>query len=92
MAKSRFTHDQIMAVIQELDAGLTLKDASQKYGISTTTLYRWRVKVADKKKPVRDRLHSLVIENHRLKSKFAELALDYTSLRAALVKDVKREC
>lgn len=92
MAKPRFTHDQIMAVIQELDAGLTLKDVSQKYGISTTTLYRWRVKLADKKKPVRDRLHSLVIENHRLKSKFAELALDYTSLRAALVKDVKREC
>lgn len=92
MAKSRFTHDQIMAVIQELDAGLTLKDVSQKYGISTTTLYRWRVKLADKKKPVRDRLHSLVIENHRLKSKFAELALDYNSLRAALIRDSREEC
>ncbi len=92
MAKSRFTHDQIMAVVLEIDAGRTLKDVSRKYGVSTTTLYRWRVKLADKRKPARDRLRSLEIENRRLKSKFAELALDYTSLRAALVKEVKREC
>lgn len=92
MAKSRFTHDRIMAVVLEIDAGRTLKDVSRKYGVSTTTLYRWRVKLADKRKPARDRLRSLEIENRRLKSKFAELALDYTSLRAALVKDVKREC
>lgn len=92
MAKSRFSHDQIMAVVLEIDEGCTLRDVSRKYGVSTTTLYRWRVKLADKSKPTRDRLRSLEIENHRLKSKFAELALDYTSLRAALVKDVKREC
>ena len=92
MAKSRFTHDQIMAVVLEIDAGCTLKDASRKYGVSTTTLYRWRANLAGKSEPTRDRLRSLVMENHRLKSKIAELALDYTSLRAALVKDVKQEC
>ena len=92
MANSRFTQDQMRAVVLEIDAGHTLKDVSQKYGVSRTTLYRWRVKLADKSKPARDRLRSLEIENHRLKSKFAELVLDYTSLRAALVKDVKREC
>ena len=48
--------------------------------------------LAGKSEPTRDRLRSLENENRRLKSKFAELALDYTSLRAALVKDVKREC
>lgn len=92
MAKSRFTPDQIVAVVLELDAGGTVKDVSRKYGVSTTTLYRWRAKFADTIKPATDRLHSLQNENRRLKSKFAELSLDYTSLRAALVKDVKREC
>jgi len=92
MAKSRFTHDQIMAVIHEVSAGLPLKDASKKYGVSTTTLYRWRVKLANKKLLRRDRLHSLQTENQRLKRKFAELALDYTSLRAALIREGAEEC
>lgn len=92
MAKSRFTRDQIMAVIHEVDAGLTLKDVSQKYGVSTTTLYRWRGKLADEKNPAGDRLHSLEIENRRLKRKFAELSLDYSSLRAALIHDGTRDC
>lgn len=92
MRKSRFTHDQITAAILEIDAGCTLRDVSQKYGVSRTTLYRWRVRLVEKRNPAVDRLRSLELENRRLKSKFAELALDYTSLRTALVRDVKREC
>lgn len=92
MAKSRFNNDQILAAVMEVNSERPMKDVARKYGISTTTLYRWRAKLADKKNPSGDRLRSLEIENRRLKSKFAELALDYTSLRAALVKDVKREC
>ena len=90
MAKSRFNNDQILAAVMEVNSERPMKDVARKYGISTTTLYRWRAKLADKKKPSGDRLRSLEIENRRLKSKFAELALDYTSLRAALVKDVKK--
>ncbi|MCS6316262.1 MAG: transposase [Nitrospira sp.] len=96
MAKSRFTHDQIMAVIDEMSRGLTLKDLSRKYGVSTTTLSRWRVKLADRKpsrdSEFRDRLQLLETENRRLKRKFAELALDYTFLRAALIHEGTKDC
>ena len=92
MAKSRFTQDQIMTVIHEVEAGLALKDVSHKYGVSTTTLYRWRVKLASKGKPSGDRLRFLEVENRRLKSKFAELTLDYNSLRAALIRDPRGDC
>ena len=92
MAKSRFTYDQIKAVINEVNSGLTLKDVSQKYGVSMATLYRWRSKVADNGNPVRDRLQLLEVENRRLKRKFAELALDYTSLRAALIHEGTKDC
>ncbi len=96
MAKSRFTHDQIMAVIDDMSRGLTLKDLSRKYGVSTTTLSRWRVKLADTKasrdSEFRDRLQLLETENRRLKRKFAELALDYTSLRAALIHEGTKDC
>lgn len=96
MAKSRFTHDQIMAVIDEMSRGLTLKDLSRKYGVSTTTLSRWRVKLADRKpsrdSEFRDRVQLLETENRRLKRKFAELALDYTFLRAALIHEGTKDC
>jgi putative transposase len=92
MRRSCFTHNQIIVVLREIDAGSTVKDISRKYGISTKTLYRWKVKFADKRKPAKDRLRSLEVENRRLKSKFAELALDYNTLRAALVNEVKTEC
>lgn len=92
MAKPRYSHKQIKAVIDEINTGLTLKDVSQKYGISTSTLYRWRAQLVGKKNPARDRLRSLQMENRRLKSEFAELILDYTSLRAALIQERTNEC
>ncbi len=91
MAKPRFTHDQIRAVVHEIDSGRSIKDLSREYGISKTTLYRWAGKIADDKLLAIDRVRLLEIENRQLKKRFAELALDYTSLRAALVKEVGRE-
>ena len=91
MAKKRFTHDQIMAVVLEIGSGRSIKDVSREYGISKTTLYRWTGKSANERLLATDRVRLLEIENRRLKSKFAELVLDYTSLRAALVKEVGRE-
>jgi putative transposase len=92
MPKARFTQAQIMTVLNEIDEGQTVRAVSRKYGISINTVYRWRARRRDTSEITRDRLRTLEVENRRLKSKFAELALDYTSLRAALIKDVKREC
>ncbi len=92
MGLSRFTREQIVNILRELYMGQTVKDVSRKHGISPKTLYRWRLKYAEKRKPDTDRLHSLVVENRRLKSKFAELVLDYNTLRAALIKEAKTEC
>lgn len=92
MAKSRFTRDQMKAVVHEAEAGSPVKAVSQKYGVSTTTLYRWRAMLTDKKTIVGDRLQSLEIENRRLKRKFAELSLDYTSLRTALIRPGTKDC
>lgn len=88
MAKSQFTQDQIMAVVLEINAEHTPKDLARKYGISRSTLYRWRARLADRRKPLSDHLRSLEIENSQLKSKIAELSLDYASLRIALVRDL----
>ena len=91
MAKSRFTPNQIMAVVLEINAERRPKDVARKYGVSPTTLYRWRAKLEDKANPPGDRVRLLENENRQLKSKFAELKLDYYSLRAALIKDTRGE-
>lgn len=52
MAKSQFTQEQIEAVVLEINAERAPKDIARKYGVSRSTLYRWRAKLADKRKPL----------------------------------------
>jgi putative transposase len=92
MSRRRFTLDQISSILLEWDAGGKPKDLSRLYGISAQTLYRWRATYGKSNKHTKGRLRSLEIENRRLKQRFAELSLDYASLRTALIKDVNREC
>lgn len=93
MAKLRFTRDQIQRMMSELAAGRVAGEVSRRYGISRSTLYRWRAKVAHEQQPEdRERLRSLQNEHRRLKRQFAELTLDYATLRAALIKDVRGDC
>jgi putative transposase len=93
MPKLRFTQDQIRAMVSELDAGQMAEEVSRRYGISISTLYRWRTKFVDGQPPdEKERLRSLEDEHRRLKKRFAELTLDYATLRAALIRDVQGDC
>ena len=93
MPKSRFTRDQIKAMISELDSGHFAGEIARRYGISISTLYRWRAKFANEQQPKdKERLRSLEDEHRRLKKQFAELTLDYATLRAALIRDVRGDC
>jgi len=94
MPKLRFTHDQITAIVLELRDGRAAREVSRRYGVSLSTLYRWRSKFTNVRQPTDDkgRLRSLEDENRRLKRQFAELTLDYATLRAALIRDVRGDC
>jgi len=92
MSRLRLSQDQMKVVLSELSAGRPVPEVSLKHGISLKTLYRWRTKLAREQQLEIERLRSLEADHQRLKSKFAELALDYATLRAALVKDVMGDC
>lgn len=94
MRKSRFTQSQRSAIVCELNAGGMAAEVSRRYGVSISTLYRWRAKCANEQQPAAasQRLRLLEDENQRLKRQFAELTLDYATLRSALIRDVRGDC
>jgi putative transposase len=42
--KKRFTEEQIITILKEVDAGMPLKEVCRKYGISTASYYNWKAK------------------------------------------------
>lgn len=89
--RSHFTDDERRRILSAGDIS-TPKAACGEYGISLSTFYRWRAQLMTGKRQEDTRLHDLESENRRLKNQVAELWLDYTSLRNALINGQGREC
>jgi putative transposase len=86
MRKSKFTEQQIIGALKQVEAGATGKDVCRKLGITEQTLYRWKAKYAGMEVSDARRLRELEDENRRLKKLVAEQALDIVML-----KDVSRK-
>ncbi len=89
--RSRFTSDERQRILAAENTS-TVKVICQKYGISPSTFYRWKARSVAHKSQEGTRLTDLESENRRLKRQVAELWLDYTSLRNALINGKGREC
>ena len=72
MKKSRFTDSQIMSVLKQLEAGVTVAELSREHNVSTATLYQWRAKYGGMDTSLIKRLKELEAENTRLKKMCAE--------------------
>jgi putative transposase len=86
MRKSRFTDEQIIAILKQSDAGGSTQELCRKHGISPNTFYAWRKRFGDMDVPEARRLRQLEDENRRLKHLVAELTLDKQALEVMLGK------
>jgi putative transposase len=87
MKKSRYSEEQIIAVLKESQAGIPTAELCRKHGISDATFYNWRNRYGGMEVSDARRLKSLEGENRKLKKLLAESMLDVATLREALGKN-----
>src|SRR3954469_21956998 len=66
MKRSRFSEEQIVAVLQEWDAGAKIADLVRRHGVTEQTLYRWKKKYGGLQANEAKRLKALEEENRQL--------------------------
>ena len=86
MKRSRFTEEQIIAVLREQEAGVATAEVCRKHGVSSATFYKWKAKYGGLGVSEAKRLRVLEDENGWLKRMLADAMLDNAALKDLLGK------
>ena len=86
MRRSRFTEEQIIAILAEQERGMKTAELCRKHGISQNTFYKWKSRFGGLDVSDARRLKSLETENVRLKRLLADAMLDNAALKDLLGK------
>jgi len=81
MKRSRFSEEQVIAILREHEAGLKTAELCRKHGISEATFYNWKAKFGGLDVSEARRLKALEDENGKLKKLLAEAVLDNAVLK-----------
>lgn len=82
----RYTEEQILRILDELKAGKSTEELCRTYGVSQSTLYRWKSQYGEIDRDELSRLRELEDENKRLKRIVAQQVLDIDALKDLLSK------
>ena len=86
MRKSRFSEEQIIAILAEQERGEQTSEVCRRHGVSSATFYKWKARFGGMDVSDARKLKSLETENARLKRLLAEQMLDNTILKDLLGK------
>jgi putative transposase len=82
----RYSEEQIIRILREIETGTTVEEASRRHGISEGAIYRWKQKYGGMEVSEARRLKLLESENARLKRIVAQQAMDIEALKELLSK------
>lgn len=86
MKKTRFSEEQSIGILKEVEAGRKVGEVCQSHGISKGTYYRWKANYGGMDVSQMRRLQQLEEENRRLKTLVVDLTLDNTALKDVLTQ------
>lgn len=84
MKRSRFTEDQIIAILREQEAGVSTAEVCRRHGVSSAACYKWKAKFGGLDVSEAKRLKALEDENARLKRMLADSMLNNAALKDLL--------
>jgi len=86
MKKTRFTENQIIAILKEGEVGIQVKEICRTHGISDATYYNWRSKYGGMSASDLKRLKETEQELSQLKRMYADMALENRALKDLIEK------
>jgi len=87
MKASHFTDSQIIAVLNQAQAGTLVSESCCEHGISSATFYKWRSKFGGMDASLMSQLKELQEEGRRLKKMYAEAQPSADLLKEAMSKN-----
>jgi putative transposase len=87
MKKTRYSEEQIIGALKQMEAGRKVADLARELGVSEATIYTWKSKFGGLEVNEARRLKELEDENRRLKHMVADLSLDKEALKSVIRKN-----
>lgn len=86
MRKSKFSEQQIVAMLKQHESGIKMADVCREHGISISTLQNWKARYGGMEVSELRRVKQLEEENSRLKRMYAEMCLMNDAMKAVIEK------
>lgn len=86
MKSKRYTDEQKVKILKEVDSGVPVKEVLRKHGVSSPTYYKWRSKFSGLEVSDVKKMRDLEDQNRKLKQMVADQALDIVALKDVLSK------
>lgn len=86
MKRSRYSEEQIIGILKEPEAGVSVAALCRRHGVSNASICKWKAKFGGMEVSEAKRLKALGDENARLKRLLADAMLDNVALKGLLGK------